>query len=378
MSILEPSTIERYEDMPSATSTPAGAVGMGLRQIPVGTRCVFTVSVPGSPPLASWSIAKGSTGAAQTLMTWAGPTPVGPFTIDGPERLIVTGTNTQPSAPIQAVALGKRGPAFLVEPEVPLGPPQFTVPTGGPPTVLDSFSYTGPGEVLHATPVLPVGLRSVTIYANGTSTPIQLKVHGTDSAEYFFGELPGMTNFINPDVTFLLAPATFAINPDEVGPLQIDLQGGTGPVTVVVLGSFTDRAVWLQPPGGMPVSASALAALSLQKPGLDRSLWISRADVARFTATIDATAGVPVIVPAPGAGLRLKLFKGFMGSILAAANCDYTIAGGGGLGHANLPLQSPPAVFPWDGLELAPNTGLTVTWIAGSMRCTVLYDIVPA
>lgn len=375
MSILEPSTIERYEDMPSATSTAGGAVAIGLQQVPVGTRCVFTVSVPGSPPLASWSIAKGSTGAAQTLMTWAGPTPVGPFTIDGPERLIVTGTNTQPLVPIQAIALGKRGPVVLIEPEVPTGPAQFTVPTGGPPTILGTFAYSGPGPTGFPIGNLPLGLRSVTLALTnlpGLIQPTSMLVNGLSGVEYFQGEMPGST------ANGLLS-STFSVNPNEQQ-LTFTMSGGGSGMNFVVLGSFTDRAFTLQPPAGMPPSASQLTSQSAVAPGLDRSLWTARADVPRFAISAAFSAN-GTLIPAPGAGLRLKLYSctasntpavctaGINGLIGSVSRRFFTFNG-----------SAAPTTTAKDlgGIELDANVGLSVAWAAGTVTFDQLYDIVPA
>lgn len=374
MSFLEPSTIERYEDMPSATVSALGLASIALRQIPTGTRCVFTVSVPNSPPLAAWSIAKGASGAAQILMSWAGPTPVGPFTIDGPERLFVTGTGLSPTSPVQAIALGKRGPAALIDPEVPTGPAQFTVPTGGPPTLLGVIA---PGTGTRTVSSLPTGLRSVTIHVNGSGVSgASLSVYGTGAgvAEYFVGELPlipdGSGNTGNP-------PITFAVDPDETTLLITN----TGPaVGFTVLGSFTDRAVYLQPPAGMPASASQLASTSAIAPGLDRSLWVAQADCPRKHAQLAVGNAGGTLVAAPGAGLRIKMF-GCSANIVAAGDCNLTATLGGvplSRWRTNAAALS-LAYRDFKGLEVDANTAVTVG-TAGTATCTydLDYDIVPA
>lgn len=71
----------------------------------------------------------GSQGSAQPLISWAGPTPVGPVTLDGLDTLSLTGSGLAPSTAYEAVLLGKQGPRNLVDPEVPTGPPQSVVTT---------------------------------------------------------------------------------------------------------------------------------------------------------------------------------------------------------------------------------------------------------
>lgn len=363
MSILEPSTVERYEDMPSAASSAAGLVVIGLQQVPVGTRCVFTVSIPNSPPLAAWSIAKGASGAAQILMSWAGPTPVGPFTIDGPERLFVTGTGLAPNAPIQAIALGKRGPAALIEPEVPTGPAQFTVPTGGPPTVLDTWTGTG----AHTIANIPSGLRAVTLHANaGVSGITSVIVGGASGVNYFNGEWPNVPGNGNP-------PLTFAINPDETGLLITT----TGPATgFVALGSFIERALSMSLPLGMPASASQLATQSQLGPGLDRALWTARADCPRFTqqGTFAVGAG-GALIAAPPAGQRIKLYN-FLASGVTSNATRAVLQPVGIIIICGTNMSQP---FDFQGLELPAASAFQVTTITlASIQANVTYDVVPA
>lgn len=382
MSVLEPSTVERYEDLPAAQSNASGAVTLTPRSIPQGTRIVATISIPGASALSQWTIARGNPalGPSQVLMTWAGPTPVGPFTLDGPDQLIIAGTGVTASSSVQAVVLGKQGPAALIVPEVPTGPPQFLVPSGGPPTVLDT--WTANTGVIHIISNLPSGLRAVTIaIAGGPAQQIPLIVTGATATTpnvfrlYFNGELP----LTGP--TF--QPAMFAIDPDIVT-LQIT-QSGAAPVTLLALGSFTDRAFWLQPPGGMPPSASQLTSQSGVAPGLDRALWTARADCPRKMAevTLSAAGAANNLVAAPGAGLRLKVYSITCQTGAATAG-NGIVTGTVGGGTDNLARVGTTAATgtqtsrDLNGLEMDANTGLTLVWSAGTVVANVAYDIVPA